>query len=75
MGIMPTKTELALEQTQQGVSDKVLNNKVILYSIHSDDENPTSANIKQALRQVMSPATSSFFINCCVNGAASWNCM
>ncbi|GJX39485.1 hypothetical protein Tco_0252788 [Tanacetum coccineum] len=63
MGIMPTKTELALEQTQQGVSDKVLNNKVILYSIHSDDENPTSANIKQALRQVMSPATSSFFIN------------
>ncbi|GJY90458.1 hypothetical protein Tco_0505654 [Tanacetum coccineum] len=24
MGIMPTKTELALEQTQQGVSNKVL---------------------------------------------------
>ncbi|GJW79817.1 hypothetical protein Tco_0143792 [Tanacetum coccineum] len=24
MGIMPTKTELALEQTQQGVSDEVL---------------------------------------------------
>ncbi|GJU88943.1 zinc finger MYM-type protein 1-like protein [Tanacetum coccineum] len=42
-----TKTELTLEQTQQGVSDEVL-------SIHSDDGNPTSANIKQALRQVFS---------------------
>ncbi|GJU99965.1 hypothetical protein Tco_1329236, partial [Tanacetum coccineum] len=51
MRIMPTKKELALEQTQQGVSDKVLNIRVILYSIHSDDGNPASANIKQALRQ------------------------
>ncbi|GKE31853.1 hypothetical protein Tco_1451175, partial [Tanacetum coccineum] len=74
MGIMPTKTELALEQTQQGVSNKVLmlsgiedshhgpsdamhnppsplkNIRVILHSIHSDDGNPSSANIKQALR-------------------------
>ncbi|GJZ64238.1 hypothetical protein Tco_0620659 [Tanacetum coccineum] len=52
MGIMLTKTELALEQTQQGVSDEVLNIRVILLSIHNDDGNPTSANIKQALRQV-----------------------
>ncbi|GJS52284.1 hypothetical protein Tco_0625646 [Tanacetum coccineum] len=50
IGIMPTKTELALEQTQQGVSNEVLNIRVILHSIHSDDGNPTSA-IKQALRQ------------------------
>ncbi|GJW88422.1 hypothetical protein Tco_0163762 [Tanacetum coccineum] len=27
--------------------------RVILHSIHSDDENPTSANIKQALRQIL----------------------
>ncbi|GJZ54398.1 hypothetical protein Tco_0609283 [Tanacetum coccineum] len=51
MGIMPTKTELALEQTQQGVSNEVLNIRMILLSIHNDDGNPTSANIKQALRQ------------------------
>nr|GEX60400.1 pyrrolidone-carboxylate peptidase-like [Tanacetum cinerariifolium] len=51
MGIMPTKTELALEQTQQGVSDEVLNIKVILHSIHSDDGNPFNVNIKQALRK------------------------
>ncbi|GJX64403.1 hypothetical protein Tco_0298746 [Tanacetum coccineum] len=53
MGIMPTKTELALEQTQQGVSNEVLNIRVILLSIHNDDGNPTSANIKQALRQIL----------------------
>ncbi|GJX95262.1 retrovirus-related pol polyprotein from transposon TNT 1-94 [Tanacetum coccineum] len=52
MGIMPTKTELALEQTQQGVSNEVLNIRVILHNTHSDNGNPTSANIKQALRQV-----------------------
>ncbi|GJV67651.1 hypothetical protein Tco_1483160 [Tanacetum coccineum] len=51
MGIMKTKTELTLEQTQQGVSDEVLNIRVMLYSIHNDDGNPTSANIKQALQQ------------------------
>ncbi|GJV96880.1 hypothetical protein Tco_1548457 [Tanacetum coccineum] len=51
MGIMQTKTKLTLEQTQQGVSDEFLNIKVILHSIHIDDENPTSANIKQALWQ------------------------
>ncbi|GJU47432.1 retrovirus-related pol polyprotein from transposon TNT 1-94 [Tanacetum coccineum] len=62
MGIIPTKTELALEQSQQGTSNEVLvsiegveegkriNIRVILYSIHSDDGNPSSANIKQALR-------------------------
>ncbi|GJY59921.1 hypothetical protein Tco_0459813 [Tanacetum coccineum] len=47
MGIMPTKTKLALEQTQQGVSNEVLN-----ISTYSDDGNPTIANIKQALRQL-----------------------
>ncbi|GJW89765.1 hypothetical protein Tco_0167318 [Tanacetum coccineum] len=52
MGIMPTKTEVALKQTQQGVSDEVLNIRVKLLSIHNDEENPTSANIKQTLRQV-----------------------
>ncbi|GKA23863.1 hypothetical protein Tco_0709896 [Tanacetum coccineum] len=51
MGIMPTKTELALEQTQQGVSNEVLNIKVMLFSIYNDDGNPSSANIKQALRR------------------------
>ncbi|GKB67669.1 hypothetical protein Tco_0929081 [Tanacetum coccineum] len=49
---MPTKTELELEQTQQGVSDEVLvrikGNIIVI--LHSDDGNPTSANIKQALR-------------------------
>ncbi|GJT28756.1 retrovirus-related pol polyprotein from transposon TNT 1-94 [Tanacetum coccineum] len=49
--LMKTKIELTLEQTQQGVSDEVLNIRVMLHSIHSDDGNPTSANIKQALRQ------------------------
>ncbi|GKC13208.1 hypothetical protein Tco_1009990, partial [Tanacetum coccineum] len=48
---MQIKTELTLEQTQQGASDEVLNIIVIPHSIHSDDGNPTSANIKQALRQ------------------------
>ncbi|GJV56063.1 hypothetical protein Tco_1457068 [Tanacetum coccineum] len=46
-GIMPTKVELTLEQSQQGVSDDVLNIRVILFSIHSDDGNPFSVNIKQ----------------------------
>ncbi|GJV11194.1 hypothetical protein Tco_1352735 [Tanacetum coccineum] len=76
MGIMKTKTELTLEQTQQVVSDDVLtkmlsgiedshhgpsdavhnppqplkNIRVMLHSIHSDDGNPSRANIKQALR-------------------------
>ncbi|GJX01081.1 hypothetical protein Tco_0184994 [Tanacetum coccineum] len=49
---MRTKTELTLEKTQQGASDEVLNIRVIPYSIHNDDGNPTSANIKQALRQI-----------------------
>ncbi|GJW42174.1 hypothetical protein Tco_0070973 [Tanacetum coccineum] len=49
---MRTKTELTFEQTQQGTSDEVLNIRVIPHSIHSDDGNPTSANIKQALRQL-----------------------
>ncbi|GJW93580.1 hypothetical protein Tco_0173252, partial [Tanacetum coccineum] len=48
-GKMQTKTELTLEQTQQGASDEVLNIRVMPKSIHSDDENPSSANIKQAL--------------------------
>ncbi|GKD88659.1 hypothetical protein Tco_1364166, partial [Tanacetum coccineum] len=58
MGIMQTKTKLTLEQIQQGVSDEVLesieeNIKVMLHSIHSDDGNPTSATIKQVLRQII----------------------
>ncbi|GJU60683.1 hypothetical protein Tco_1238449 [Tanacetum coccineum] len=44
---MPTKAELTLEQSQQGVSNDVLNIIVILFSIHSDDGNPSSVNIKQ----------------------------
>ncbi|GKC89486.1 hypothetical protein Tco_1150135 [Tanacetum coccineum] len=53
MGIMPTKTELALEQTQQGVSDEVL---IVIMEpmmqcttlpshsrIYTDDGNSTSA--------------------------------
>ncbi|GJW56127.1 hypothetical protein Tco_0102858 [Tanacetum coccineum] len=48
-GKMQTKTELTLEQTQQGVSDEVLNIRVMLKSIHSDDGNPSRANIKQAV--------------------------
>ncbi|GKD59397.1 hypothetical protein Tco_1296906 [Tanacetum coccineum] len=39
-GKMRTKTELTLEQTQQGVSDEVLNIRVIPYSIHNEDGNP-----------------------------------
>ncbi|GJZ82475.1 hypothetical protein Tco_0647648 [Tanacetum coccineum] len=46
-GIMPTKVELTPEQSQQGVSDDVLNIGVILFSIHSDDGNPSSVIIKQ----------------------------
>nr|GEX25379.1 hypothetical protein [Tanacetum cinerariifolium] len=66
VGIIPTKTKLALEQTQQGVSDEALNIIVILHSIHSDDGNPTSANIKQALRQnlvIEKPEHGLFFID------------
>ncbi|GJU98235.1 hypothetical protein Tco_1327506 [Tanacetum coccineum] len=84
-GKIQTKTELTLEQTQQGVSDEVLvgiegveqlkrnllsgiedshhgpsdamhnpsqpfkNIRLMLKSIHSDDGNPSGANIKQAL--------------------------
>ncbi|GJU37108.1 hypothetical protein Tco_1185462 [Tanacetum coccineum] len=44
---MPTKVELTLEQSQQGVSDDVLNIRVILFSIRNDDGNPSSVNIKQ----------------------------
>nr|GEX48623.1 hypothetical protein [Tanacetum cinerariifolium] len=49
-GKIKTKTELTLEQTQQGVSDEALNIRVMPKSIHSDDGNPFRANIKQALR-------------------------
>ncbi|GKB76979.1 retrovirus-related pol polyprotein from transposon TNT 1-94 [Tanacetum coccineum] len=49
---MQTKTELTLEQTQLGASDEVLKIRVIPYSIHNDNGNPTSANIKQALRNL-----------------------
>ncbi|GJW72045.1 hypothetical protein Tco_0128962 [Tanacetum coccineum] len=67
MTIMPTKTELALETSQQGVSNEVLivimdpvmkyttlpsHLRVIHHSIHNDDGNPSSANIKQALRSL-----------------------
>ncbi|GKA80370.1 hypothetical protein Tco_0786966 [Tanacetum coccineum] len=52
MEIMQTKTELTLEQTQQGVSDRVVNIRVMLHSIHNNDRN-TSANIKQALWQIV----------------------
>ncbi|GKC04676.1 hypothetical protein Tco_0996286, partial [Tanacetum coccineum] len=47
MGIIPTEAELALEQSQQGVSYEVSNIRVILFSIHSDDGNPSRVNIKQ----------------------------
>ncbi|GJW75092.1 hypothetical protein Tco_0134462 [Tanacetum coccineum] len=49
MGIMSTKIELVLEQSQQDVSNEVLNIRVIPHNIHSDDGNPSSVNIKQAL--------------------------
>nr|GEX61096.1 hypothetical protein [Tanacetum cinerariifolium] len=49
-GEMRTKTELTLKQTQQGVSDEVLNIRVMPKGIYSDDGNPSRANIKQALR-------------------------
>ncbi|GJR17365.1 hypothetical protein Tco_0965892 [Tanacetum coccineum] len=57
-GKMQTKTELTLEQTQQDVSDEVLNIRVIPHSIHNNDGNPTNANIKQALRQEEHPSCS-----------------
>ncbi|GJS99980.1 putative nucleotidyltransferase, ribonuclease H [Tanacetum coccineum] len=44
---MLTKIELALEQSQQSASDDVLNIRVILFSIHGEDGNPFSVNIKQ----------------------------
>ncbi|GJZ03780.1 copia protein [Tanacetum coccineum] len=47
MRIMPTETELTLEQSQQGVSYEVSNIRVILFSTHSDDGNPSKVNIKQ----------------------------
>ncbi|GJW83798.1 putative reverse transcriptase domain-containing protein [Tanacetum coccineum] len=47
-GIVPTKMELQLEQTQQGSSHEVSNIRVIL-KYHSEDGNPARANIKQAL--------------------------
>ncbi|GJZ79226.1 retrovirus-related pol polyprotein from transposon TNT 1-94 [Tanacetum coccineum] len=58
MGIMPTETELALEQSKQGVSyevsspthypcDNCQNIRVILFSIYSDDGNPSRVNINQ----------------------------
>ncbi|GJU57185.1 hypothetical protein Tco_1234951 [Tanacetum coccineum] len=47
IGEMPTKIELALEQSQQSASDDVLNIRVILFSIHSDNGNPSGVNIKQ----------------------------
>nr|GEU67976.1 hypothetical protein [Tanacetum cinerariifolium] len=39
--------ELSPEQSQHGDSDDVLNIKVIHFSIHNDDGNPSSVNIKQ----------------------------
>nr|GEU63060.1 MAK10-like protein [Tanacetum cinerariifolium] len=50
---MQTKIELTLEQTQQGVSDEVLNIRVMPKSIHSEDGNPSRANIKQALGKIV----------------------
>ncbi|GJW80544.1 hypothetical protein Tco_0144519 [Tanacetum coccineum] len=47
--MMWTKTELTREQSQQGASDEVLSDTSQYYS---DDGNPTSANIKQALWQI-----------------------
>nr|GEX67245.1 hypothetical protein [Tanacetum cinerariifolium] len=47
-GIVPTETEIELEQTQQGSSHEVLNIRVIP-KYHSKDGNPARANIKQAL--------------------------
>nr|GEU55358.1 putative reverse transcriptase domain-containing protein [Tanacetum cinerariifolium] len=39
--------ELTLEPSRQGISNDVLNIRVILFSIHSDDRNPSRVNIKQ----------------------------
>ncbi|GJZ43431.1 hypothetical protein Tco_0590686 [Tanacetum coccineum] len=44
---MQNKTELTLEQTQQGVSDEVLNIRVMLKSIHNDDGNPSRATLNK----------------------------
>ncbi|GKB34043.1 hypothetical protein Tco_0878985 [Tanacetum coccineum] len=57
-GKMQTKTELTLEQTQQGVSNEVLivimdpvMQCTTLPSHSSDDGNPSRDNIKQAIRE------------------------
>nr|GEW68487.1 retrovirus-related Pol polyprotein from transposon TNT 1-94 [Tanacetum cinerariifolium] len=47
-GIMHTNIKLTLKQSQQGVSSDVLNIRVIP-KYHSENGNPTSANIKQVL--------------------------
>ncbi|GJU57037.1 hypothetical protein Tco_1234803 [Tanacetum coccineum] len=59
-GLMPTKVELTLEQSQQGVSNDVLNISVILFSIYNDDGNPSRANIKQALWLVLTEPEDSY---------------
>nr|GEW57634.1 retrovirus-related Pol polyprotein from transposon TNT 1-94 [Tanacetum cinerariifolium] len=56
-GRMPTKIELAPEQSQQGVSNDVLNIRVIP-KYHSEDGNPARANIKQALGSIKVKGTS-----------------
>ncbi|GJR61426.1 hypothetical protein Tco_1503588 [Tanacetum coccineum] len=57
MGKCYPRHELSLEQTQQGDNENALvdiegNIRVILHSIYSDDGNPSSTNIKQALRSL-----------------------
>ncbi|GKB79367.1 hypothetical protein Tco_0946262 [Tanacetum coccineum] len=63
---MLTKVNLALEQSQQSVSDDVLNIRVILFSIHSDDENPSSVNIKQycVMRTCKHGESNTFVLEC-----------
>ncbi|GJV32890.1 hypothetical protein Tco_1393290 [Tanacetum coccineum] len=47
------------KQFGYGYLEEIVNIRVILHSIHSDDGNPTIANIKQALRQVFPTVTAS----------------
>ncbi|GJZ03546.1 ribonuclease H-like domain-containing protein [Tanacetum coccineum] len=49
-GRMPTKIELTLEQSQQGVSNDVLNIRVILFSIHNDEWKSFQCHHQTALR-------------------------
>nr|GEV97166.1 DNA-directed DNA polymerase [Tanacetum cinerariifolium] len=61
--IMLNKIDDQLFKRRTIRSLEVLNIKVVLHSIHSDDGNLTSANIRQALRQCMRTHSKSYPIN------------